>query len=204
MLAVLLLAGCPAGGDDANVDGGPDATGLTVTWSVTPPTPGPIRTGLDVQELHISYSSVRLIGDAAPGDARTSAGRTELEWERSVPVPLDFPAAPPGLYAVLELGVGGGDEAFAIHGMVDRGGTPIPFEIEDEAPNPVTLGLAVELRAGASATVPVRVELAQVLAAVDFDALPVVNGHIELHRNDPQMARVRSALATATQLAGAD
>ena len=202
-LAVLLLAGCPAGDDDADTDGGIDATKLTITWSVAPGVPGPVATGLTVQELHIAYSSVRLIGDAAPGDARTSQGDTEIEWDATRgPPPIEFPAAPPGRYQRLELGVGGGAEAFAIHGTVTLGGTPTRFEVEDEAPNPVTLEpLGVDLPAGASKTIPLVIELTPVLDLVPFADLPLINGELTLRRSDPRMVPVRTAMAAAVHVA---
>lgn len=202
-LAVLLLAGCPAGGDDADTDGGVDATRLTITWSAMPTVPGPVATGLTVQELHITYSSVRLIGDAAPGDARTSQGDTEIEWDASrAPSPIEFPQAPPGRYERLELGVGGGNETFAIHGTIVVDGTPTRFEIEDEWPNPVTIEpLGVDLPAGASKTIPLVIELAPVLDLVPFADLPLVNGELTLHRSDPRMGPVRTAMAAAVRVA---
>ncbi len=202
MLVIALLAGCPAGGDDDDTDGGVDATRLTLTWSVVPSVPGPVVTGLTVQELHIAYSSVRLIGDAAPGDSRTSRDAIELEWDGDRrPPPIDFPEAPPGMYTRLEFGVGGASETFAIHGTVDIGGTPTQFEIEDEAPNPVTLEpLDVDLPAGASKTLPLEIDLAPVLALVPFDQLPTINGELTLRRSDPRMTPVRAAMAASVKL----
>lgn len=205
VLAVIVLAGCPAGGDDVGADGGVDATQLIVTWTASPALPGPVGARVEVHELRIAYSSLRVLGDAAPGDRRTSRDFTDAEWESDrTPRPIDFPSAPPGLYASVELGVGGGPEELAIHGTVDLGGgAPIPFEIEDEASNPVVLDLAVDLRPGASATVPLVVDLGPVLAAVPFEQLPVVAGHISLHRDDPRMGPVRAAMAAAVTVAAA-
>lgn len=203
-LGVVLLAGCPAGGDDASGDGGVVTTGLVLTWAVVPAVPGPVRADVTVQELHIAYSSVRSLGDAAPGDARTSRGRTDLEWEDGQrPPPIEFDEAPPGIYSALELGVGGGDEGFSVHGEVDLAGTWTPFEIEDEAANPVALALAVDLRPGMVATVPLEIDLASVLAAVPFADLPRAGGHLELRRDDPRMRPVRAALVAAVHVAGA-
>lgn len=203
VLVGVLLAGCPAGGDDSDVDGGVDSTGLTLTWATVPPVPGPVATGRTVQELHIAYSSVQLVGDAAPGDERTTRGRTELEWSAgNTPAPTEFPEAPPGLYARLELGVGGSAETIEIDGEVDLGGVWTRFEIEDEAPNAVSLPLAVDVRPGEVTTLPLEIDVAAVLAVVPFAELPVHDDHLELGRDDPRMAAVRAALAAAIRVAG--
>ncbi len=202
-LAVAALAGCPAGGDDAMPDSGVGATHLVVTWDTAPPAPGPITSAVIVDELHVQFSSLRLIGDAGPGDSRTSRGSVEFEWsDGEGPLAIDFATAPPGLYSQIELGAGGDAEAFSIHGRVDRGGSLVPFEIEDEASNPVSLALAIDLRAGATATVPLAIELAGVVAEVPFAELPIVLGKITLRRNDPEMVAVRAAMARAVTVAG--
>ncbi|HVV87507.1 MAG TPA: hypothetical protein VHE35_30910 [Kofleriaceae bacterium] len=203
VVAALGLAGCPAGDDSATVDGAVDATHLAVTWAAEPAVPGQVGADRDVQELHIAYSSVRFIGDAAPGDYRTTRGPTELEWDDGrTPPPIDFLGAPPGLYSVLELGVGGGAESFSIEGQALVRGSWVHYEVEDEASNPSSLALSLDLRAGTTTTVPVAIDVAAVLAAVPFDDLPIEQGRIEVHRDDPEMAAVRAALAAAVHLAG--
>ena len=203
-IALVLLAGCPGPDTPVDVDGGVGATSLVVTWGTSPPIPGPVGADLSVHELHITYSSVRLLGDAAPGDARTTRGQTELEWsDHEAPVPISFATAPPGLYSQLQLGVGGSAEAFAIEGRVRLGGTWIPYEIEDEAPSPVSLPLGLDLRAGMVVTIPVELDVAAVLAAVPFSELPVVAGHIHLDRDDPAMGGVRAALAAGFHVGSA-
>jgi hypothetical protein len=203
VVVAVLLAGCPTGGDDSDVDGGVDSTGLTITWATTTAVPGPVAADRTVQELHITYSSVQVVGDAAPGDDRTTRRTTELEWDADgAPPPTEFPEAPPGLYSRLELGVGGSAETIEIDGEVDLGGIWTPFEIRDEYPNPVSLPLAVDLRPGMVTTLPLEIDVGAVLAVVPFADLPRRDDHLELGRDDPRMVGVRAALVAAIRVAG--
>ena len=204
VLVGVLCAGCPAGGDDHDVDGGVDSTGLTIGWATTPVVPGQIAADRTVQDLRITYSSVQLVGDAAPADERTSTGTVELDWdERGAPAPLTFPEAPPGVYSTLALGASGGSERVRIEGQIDLGaGGWRTFEIEDEAQNAASLPLEVYVRAGEHTTLPVELDVAAVLAPIDFSRLPTDgDGTLELHAGDPQMPAVRTALRTAVHVA---
>ena len=203
VLVGVLCAGCPAGGDDHDVDGGVDSTGLTIAWSTTPVVPGQVAADRTVQDLRITYSSVQIIGDAAPADERTRIlSDTVLDWDdHSTPAPLEFAEAPPGLYSSLQLGASGGSERLRIAGQIDLGGTWWTFEIEDEAPNPVSVPLSIDVRAGEHTVLPIEVDVAAVLAPIDFTGLSTEEGHLELHASDPQMPAVRTALRTAVHVA---
>lgn len=197
-LLVAPLAACPAGDDDGP-DATPGDTGLAVTWATASAVPGPADTTHRVDELTLRFSSVRAIGDAAPGDPRASTGALELAWndDGAPPAPLVFDHAPAGLYSRLELGVGGADEAFELHGSVLLGATWTPFELEDEAPLAISVPTSAVVAPGVRATIAVTLDVAAVLAPIDFTRLPSEAGVLVLHREDPQIDAVRAALATA-------
>ena len=190
------LAACPAG-DDVPEPDAHTAAGLEVTWQTAAAVPGPADATHRVEELALRVSSVSAIGDAAPGDPRTSAGPITLAWGDDAPQPLVFDQAPAGRYSRLELGLGGADEAFELHGEVLLDAAWTSFEIEDEAPIAITVPTAATVAPGARATIVVMLDLAAVLAAIDFGALPREGATLVLHREDPQIAAVRTALAAA-------
>lgn len=196
LVAAILAGGCPGGDvDEPDAAGGP--AGLAIDWRTAAPVPGPVASGLRLSELHLKLSSVRAIGDAAPGDPRTSSGALELEWNERAPPPLVYDQAPAGLYSQIELGVGGGPEAYELHGEVDLGGTWTPFEIEDEAALAITVPTALTLAAGQRATLAVTLDVAAVLAPIDWSQVPSNLGTLSLTRSDPQIGAVRAALVAA-------
>lgn len=206
--AVLVLAGCPAG-DDA--PGDPDAagaSGLVVSWNVSPGVPGALSTDVTVESVQLRLSSLRVIGDAAPsGDPRTSRGTTDLIWDDGhAPAAVELLTAPPGVYSRLELGVGGDDEKLEITGQARVEGTWYRFEIEDERGRALTLPLALELEAGQQRSIPVGVDVAAIVGVVPFDELPVLAGQIYIDDDGPTMDAVWAALeqaVTTTAIPGA-
>ncbi len=194
-----MLAACP-GDDDAP---GPDAAGdqgLVIRWSTTPAVPG-TAPAATVSVLELELSSVRALGDAAPGDARTSAADIALAWsDGRTTAPLAFPAAPTGLYASIELGTGGDDEDLHVEGTVVVSGTTYTYRVDDETPLSVTLPVDAVVEPGARTEIGVELDLAAVLAAVPFDQIEPDGGELRIEAGDPEMAAVRAALASAFRI----
>lgn len=199
--ALAMLAACPGGDDDGP---GPDAAGaqgLQINWSTTPTVPGSAGAA-QIVSVELDLSSLRALGDAAPGDARTTATSVELDWSAgTVPAPIAFPAAPAGLYASLELGSGGEDEHLRLDGTVEVRSETYTYRIEDEAPLSVSLAVDAMVVPGARTEIGVVLDVAAVLAAVPFDQLEPDGDELRLEAGDPEMAAVRAALASAFHIA---
>jgi hypothetical protein len=200
-------AGDPPPPDDA---GKPDAppepqvTGLRFQWDMLPPAVNAGGTTFEITEIHLGLKDVRVIGDAAPGDDRTSLAKVNLDWNDELgPAAIDFPMAPPGLYSRFEFRVDDGSLVGAEYWIKGRltladSEESIEFEIEDKLPIPISVPLAqVELGVGGGKTVAISFHTNLVMASVDWPHVNVQNGKIKLGFSDPQMFGVRLALAGA-------
>jgi hypothetical protein len=191
---------------DAGVDAAtpPTHTGLRFQWDTLPP---PVSGGgieFELTEIHLALRDVRVIGDSAPGDSRTSIAKVELDWnDDHSPQAIEFPMAPPGLYSRFEFRVdenGIIEEGYWIRGKVTLPDEEdeIDFEITDTLPVPISLPLGnLELAVGGGETVKVSLNMGLVLASLDWQNLDVNGGKIKLDFHDPEMFAVRLALATA-------
>lgn len=195
-----MLGGCSdpsSPGQDAGPDA-PVASGVALQWRASTPVPGPASAVLELGEVHLTASSLRLVGDAAPGDPRTTRGDFTLEWGDAPPPPSVFEVAPAGRYGLIEIGVGGDHEAYELHGRVEVGGVWSRFEIHDE----VALGIAVPadfaVGPGPQTVQVIEIDLAAVAAAVDFARVPFDGEGVRaMPPGDPQIAAVRQAWALA-------
>src|SRR5688500_3658503 len=123
LIRCALLAGlaCACGpGDIGSQDArdgdapGPMDSGLVVKWSTSPAIPGDIVSGLVVHNARFSLDTLRVVGDAGPGDPRTTASVIDVRWrcasggdppcsETEAPTDMTFDQAPPGLYSQVAL-----------------------------------------------------------------------------------------------------
>jgi hypothetical protein len=208
---LLLVAGCPADDDmPSDPDGGGgelDApaipgNGLTIQWSTSPTVPGDVTTQVDVTKLVVEYSSLRVIGDAAPsGDPRTSRGKLKLEWEGAeAPAAVELGGAPAGMYSRLDLGVGGENERFELRGTAMVRGARLPFRLRDSGNHPRNLAIAVEVESGRGQRLRVGIDVAAVVAAVPFDELESDDEELTLDEGDPQYAAIWAALGPALRI----
>jgi hypothetical protein len=112
LIRCALVAGliCACHSDDTATPDGPvggDA-GLTVRWASRPTTwPADVGSTIIVERVRFALDSLRVIGDAGPGDLRTTKDAFELRWEESRDPPEDikFESAPTGLYSQIALQV---------------------------------------------------------------------------------------------------
>lgn len=197
VVANLTLAACP-GSDgtpiDARPDGG-DGQGLTlefVTASL------PIRAGAAaIDEIELECSSIRAIGDAAPGDARTTQLDYRLRWrEDDTPEAINFEEAPVGLYSSvgLRLAESGDRVAFVLRGTTTRQGQLVDFEIESTAALDLSVTVDEMLSPGGAATIQLTLEASDLVIGIDWDAQPLDGGKIAIGDGDAAMTQVISAL----------
>lgn len=193
LLAGLLVA-CntsdPATPDAPPVDGhGPP--GLHVTWESEPATyPATIEDGLIVDSVTLTVETLKVIGDAGPGDPRTTKAVFQLRWnDHDSPQPIDFAEAPTGLYSKLSLQLDGHTllPSLEIKGRVVVAGVTLDFEVEDRNAVPVSLDCDRMLQPGGSASLAVKLKLDDALTSIDYASLPVDDGKIELETGDPQL-----------------
>jgi hypothetical protein len=204
-----MLIGCS--GDDTNVPL-PDATeggngGLVVQWSSTPETwPGTIDGGVTVERATFAFDNLRVVGDGGPGDPRTTASGFIVRWdENTTPAEIMFTDAPTGLYSQVSMAIDGHltTDTFEIRGHVNLSGTDYEYRIDGDNPLAVTVAIDKTLTPPATATVKLRVDLAAALGALDFSALDIDSGKIELDDSDSEMTAFRQALVGSFEIADA-
>ncbi len=187
------------------LDASPNIQGLRVLWACEPMPVAQLDDGLWLSDVYLHLRDVRVIGDSAPGDPRTSVDELELRWrDGEEPDPLFFPEAPLGLYSRFEFkvegdggGVGDGG-AIRLRGEVQLEGDnePTSFEIQDAAAFSGSLAVDIELQVGQGGTLVVTFDAAAVLAVVDWESVPRNDdGDLELDEDSPQIGAVRAALA---------
>lgn len=145
-------------------------TGLQFTFRSAPeglPTPphGMFDIRIDRAELYLV--DVRAVGDAAPGDSRTTVGSLPLDF-RMTELALSLPNAPPGVYSFLIAEV----NRYKLRGRVQIGGEGYEFEIDDSPSMPLTLNVDLEGRTLESGveTIGIKAELRKIVDAVNWQA----------------------------------
>lgn len=187
---------------DAMVDGG--TRGLAVRWRAVPSIP----TGNlpSVRELKLHVRSFKVIGDAAPGDAATSKSNFDIEWKSNDdPKALEFPQAPAGKYAKIDIVIRGedGKDGVKITGMALRDAVLRPYEIEDDAQLSVSVPLAADttLRPGGTLTLGLRMDLDAVVRGLDFSAAREDDDKLIIDEETPALlAAVRTALTDSIRI----
>ncbi len=192
-LALLVLAGCPA--DDQSQPDAPGSAGVAVAWITDPAmVPGRVEDGFDLTSVQFHLRNLRVVGDAGAGDARTTAPVAELGWnDKAQPAPIEFPDAPPGLYARMLFSIDRGSTPYAyeLHGTAETLTGREPYAILDPDPIAVDLDYQIEAAAGIRTTIVTRIEFDDVLDVVDFDAAPLIGGVRTITAGDAQLATIR-------------
>lgn len=208
LAAAMALTGCPIGDDPPPPppDGPPGGSGLTITWTSRPAQiPGALSPDLRIDRAAFRQDDLRVEGE--PGTARLD--RDELEWASGV-TPADLPVtgASPGLYALLSFKLEGDEEddeyAYEITGSVRVNGQDREFTIRDTNNFGISLGFSITLPAGGTATIPVHVDLDELVNAVDFEQLQPEDGKYLVDRNSSQISEVRNAIRGAFGVVGFD
>jgi hypothetical protein len=196
--ALGVLAGCPSGGDPVEPDGRPDSGpgngGLTIRFTSDQPVPGEVADDRELEEVRMAAGSVRAIGDAAPGDSRTTRNDYDLRWhEDDTPEAIFFEEAPVGLYSSVEVrleGDGDDDDAFDIDGRALVEAVWHDFQIIGSDPFTITIPTSTELEIGGTATIAIDVDLGSIIEGINFAELPQVEGRFEIDGDTTEMRTI--------------
>jgi hypothetical protein len=213
--ATLVLAGCPSPPDDhrdggGEEDGGEDDVGLILQFAAKDELPIEAGDQTTIERVELALRNLRAIGDAAPGDERTTREMVEVVLAaESEPEPVAFMSAPPGVYSRIEATIDGsvaGTPSYRIAGTVTIGVDQVPFEITDLAAIPLVVSLSqIELEPAEVLTIEVRLDVKKLLEGVDVAALaPDPDGTIRIDQDDPQILLVRDAIDKSFEAGRAD
>jgi hypothetical protein len=237
-LVALLAAACstetatrPDGGSDPGQDGGgpgPDApvgsAGLVLEFRGIPALPAALGGVFDpeLDQVRLELEDVRAVGDAAPGDERTSRDELRLEWRGgdgegegegeggddggNDPVVVTFDQAPPGLYSSVFAEL----VAYQLEGSVTvegDGGGDRDFEIEDSPSTGIAISIplgGVTLEAGETRRVTIEVSCAAAVLDTPWDQVEEDDGELVVDGGSPEIDAVRGAMAGAFTYQGDD
>ncbi len=196
-------AGHPGDGDasiDADVP--PGGAALVFKWLAKPAPQAGVGANMVIKEIRLPLRDVRAVGDAAPGDIRTSVATLDLRWDDGhAPQVLTFPLAPPGLYSRFEFRVQSVDgKGYELKGEVTVAGheDTLKFDIHDNQMLPVSLPLSeLELKVGEVENIEVSLNVAAVLAVIDWQSMQDDDGSYEIDEQSPQIGVIRAALASS-------
>ena len=203
------LTGCPGAAPpgDGMPDGGPTGASLHVTWTPVPANlPGDITSELSVDRVTFGVASLRVVGDAGPGDPRTFLDDLKLEWDSNgKPDAVKFSNAPPGLYSRMEWLLDTSNllreddpiYVFEIVGDVEVNSQSEHYKIRETAQLPISFAVNANLVPPNDATIDITVDVAHIVEAVDFEALPEMQGDLFLGPGDPQMPAIRTKVVEA-------
>lgn len=188
--------GTPA---DAAGSGSGSSAALSIGWKAAPGSwPGEINSKVTIEDARFAFDNLRVIGDAGPGDPRTTQSAFEIHWnDNTAPSAIDFADAPIGLYSQLSLQMAGLqllENSYEIRGTVEINGDPTDFRIEDKIPLPLALQIDEMLLPGKSVKIELEIDFVHALSAVDFESLEFNNGHLELHETDLAIIAFRKKL----------
>lgn len=193
----------PVAPDATSPPDGASGAGLHVPWSTSPTIPGSAGGDVTIQSALFRIDSLRVIGDAGPGDPRTSEFFFETKWsDSSQPDTIDFPDAPTGLYSQVTVQIDGHlvDYSYEINGTAVVSGETKNFQIHDRNALTANINISTTLDPGGQAIVPIRVRFDDALGVIDFSTLRIDDGILELDTFDAQMPAFRDKLTTSIQL----
>ena len=202
-----VLVGCPSD-DTVAPDTAPEQSGLIVAWSSEPAVwPSDLGDAVTLERARFAVDSLRVIGDAGPGDPRTTQVTFEVRWDdTSQPLDVVFSEAPPGLYSQVSIVVDGhlADDSFEIRGHAFVAGNDWEYRIEDQNPLGFTVPIDKVLNPGRATTVAVRINFTHALDAIDFSTLRIEDGHLQLQSTDTQMPVFRQKLVESFEIVSVD
>jgi len=151
----------------------------------------------NIDSARFDLRNIRAIGDAAPGDERTTIGELNVEIDGS-PEERCFSAAPPGVYSHITLKL----SKVAAEGDLEVGGQRDDFDIED--PEDMLLqvnlgGIVVE----SDTILLIGIDLEVALNTVDWSDVPLDDGERELENGD-ELDAFRTAMEAGFTLEGTE
>ena len=174
--------------------------GLQVKWSSGTPIPGNATNDVTVSKLLFRIANLRVIGDAGPGDNRTSADSFQVQWAQGMaPAAETFADAPSGLYSHLVFLADDNlvDYSYEIEGTSKVDGNVTPFKIHDRSPLPVSLDTNTMLEPNEVASLAIVVRVDQALTSLDWSKLNNQNGTLTLDTFDNAMSDFRSKMVSS-------
>jgi len=225
----LLLAACSVSsgsradsGPDPGEDGGgpgPDAgdgaAGLVLEFHGVPALTAELGGdfGAELEEVRIDLENVRAVGDAAPGDSRTTRDQLRLEWyggdddggepANNEPVLVTFDQAPPGLYSNVYAEL----TDYRMQGKVVVETNERDFDIDDSPSTPLAISIplgGVTLEAGETRHVSIDVSCADAVRETRWDEVGEEDGNLVVDSGSPQIAAVRETMQAAFTYQGGD
>ena len=145
-----------------------------------------------IEAASFRLRNLRAIGDAAPGDERTTLSDLTVGWgnEASAPTVL-FDEAPLGLYSQISAEI----TQYTITGTVNVNNTVYPFQIIDIPPVAIstTTSLSgVMVVAGEITTVVVELQVKDIVKELDWDGVsPNGDGVLVVDGNDINIGEIR-------------
>ena len=223
-LIALLAAACSvesgsqvdAGGDPGE-DGGssgpdapPGAAGLVLEFRGVPALTASFAEDFpgELREVRLDLEDVRTVGDAAPGDERTSRDELRLEWwgmgdddegedaPNNQPVVVTFSEAPPGLYSNVFAEL----KDYRLSGQVEVApDDDHDFEIEDSPSLAISIPLGgVTLEAGETRRVSIDVSCLAAVTEIRWDEVtPDGEGDLHVTSSSSQIGSIRESMQDA-------
>lgn len=183
--------------------------GLVIELVAKNGVPQTIEGDVMIETVTVGVTMLRAIGDAAPGDMRTTRTDSDdrpvppFDWKDNLnPAPLLFEDAPPGMYSTLELRIADSLRAPAaviITGRAPRGGNLVPFEIKALA---ATVSASVDVNTllppRGMETMTIQLDVGSLVDDIDWDLIPLSGeGRLFIGDGDPQMSKMTSQIAGA-------
>jgi hypothetical protein len=185
--------------------GGDGPSGIELQWSSAPSGWPSTVDGVTLERARFLMSSLRVVGDAGPGDPRTTQSAMELgfAWTSTDqrPTTITFDDAPTGLYSQVAIVFdGGSNDAYEIRGTVDVGSDTYEFRIEDGTPLTFNVAIDEMVSPGDTAIIPLRINFSHALDSLDWASLDISDNRIELDDGDPEMSLFRTKLVESFEI----
>jgi hypothetical protein len=203
-----LLAGCGhsvSPGPDTNTCTSGSGCGLFVPWRVNPDIPSTLATGATIESATFRMSSLRVIGDAGASDPSTTQQSFAVTWDGTqAPVPVAFSTAPSGLYSKVSLAIDGAfvNDSYLITGHAVSNGTTYSYTIHDAFALSVDLSANAQLDPGGATSIPIKIDLASCIGAVDWNLVHLDNGVLNLDTDDDWLPFFRQLLISSFSIDG--
>ena len=203
LIRCALVAGilCACHSDDTtSPDGHEDGEGgLKVKWSSRPgDVPVSLGSNVTLTSARFALDSLREIGDAGPGDLRTTEESIDLSWEmgQDPPQDVEFSEAPSGLYSQISLQIDGHvtQDSYTFHGTAIVNSNLENFEISDNNPLAVMLAIDKSVSPGTTSTIDIEIDFEHAISVVDFSSLNKSDGELQLSEGDPGIVEFRKKL----------
>lgn len=203
LFASLMLAACP--GDVGSTNPDPDAppvgdttslpgNGVTIQFAAAQ-LPLSLPDDVVLEQVTFNAMTIRALGDVA-NDVRTTRENTELQWRQGgAPMSITFDQAPTGVYSKVDIRI----TELELLGEAESNDNDRDFEIDAENQLiEASVDVAdMTLEGGGTVTFTITVDLASMIAGIDWDRVKIEDGKLSIEDNDPQMNGITSAIDAA-------